>query len=1251
MGEEMLNFIKRAFQKIKSIIQTRFFPCVKISFEFIKRLFNRKCDNSAVEYVTLNPDDKIANGQEYLKALKWAIDGEKATNIALSGPYGSGKSSVIETFLKNNPSFKKHSIKISMATFTGRTINDDGTLGEKKVEIEKSEIEKSILKQLFYKVDYKKIPQSRYRKLHRIGFWSVFLSTIFLVLATLLVIYVFWPSTLEFVINKVVIAGATINLPNWSSLILAILFILACLAVISALYRTIFSKFKIKEINVSKEVSFKSSTENQDTIFNKNMDEIVYFFEETKYRLVFFEDFDRLNNTEIFIHLRELNIILNNYDAIKEPIVFIYAVKDDIFTDEDRTKFFDFIIPIVPIINSTNSGEILLQKLSNSKELKKEHNISESFVMDISPYISDMRVLQNIYNEFLVYDSTLKIDQNLTLVDERMLALIVFKNLYPREFADLQMERGVVKQAFKDKESFVAQKRRELQERIDASAEILDGIDTEIYDTRKSLKCAFLCEITNGIGLAKQFTPAGKSEVDASTFMEDNYNIPDWTGIDTCRGSYTKWNGSSNYSFNSHNFDKAYEKLVKNSRVIDLIENGKIEEEKALIEALKKQIYELSSKTLVQLIDEYSIKDILSKDVVDNDFLVFLLRRGYIDENYVEYINYFKATSITTDDKNFILGIKNLSPKPYDYKLTRIPQLIKRLQPYEFEQEAIYNFDLLEYLLSSDNYNDKLNLYINQLSNGSETSWGFIDEFIHTTKKEQRFINLLANSWNELWDSICNNTVLTLDRKFYYLSMIISYCSIETIKTMNTNGKVTEFFIDNSDVLQRLSAIEDKKIINVINSLNIKFVDVEIANVSTNILDYIFDNNFYVINFDMIKLLVEYKNKSLVPYLEKKNFSTLLKLNYAPLLKYIEDNIGVYTDEIILLWSNTEEEFDAIIKLLELNVNSDCRHIQIIGNENFNVEDLTSVCLNMWKEHKEYVRSIWDTIISNEKLKPTWHNFEHYWQYCGHTSTSIAYMCKNTTELIRDDSSRIDDYSFIKELITSDIDCESLSKLLPKLPWDEFDIKLNTLDEDKVSMMVSQKYFSFDVNRYNELSKDFPDLCVEFIINNQSDYMLSCNRIGMSSNLLESLIFDTRFNRENAQSLMDDYGAEYMTSKIAKNIGSLNIDIDIEIFDVAWELLDTKQKECLILNNLDILDADKFEECFSELDEPYQEFSERKYRHEVYLENTASNLRLAQRLQEVSYITSYQYKDRIELDAKKKPIEVRVICCRVKAKF
>ena len=126
----------------------------------------------------------------------------------------------------------------------------------------------------------------------------------------------------------------------------------------------------MKEIKLPGDVKVENTGAISESAFNKNLDEIMYFFEVTKVRVVFFEDLDRLPDREIFVHLRELNNLLNNDDAIKnKPIVFVYAVRDDIFTKEDRTKFFDFIIPVIPIVNATNSGEILLERLHKESSL------------------------------------------------------------------------------------------------------------------------------------------------------------------------------------------------------------------------------------------------------------------------------------------------------------------------------------------------------------------------------------------------------------------------------------------------------------------------------------------------------------------------------------------------------------------------------------------------------------------------------------------------------------------------------------------------------------------------------------------------------------------------------------------------------------------------------------------------------------------------------------------------------------------
>ena len=394
------------------------------------------------EYRALLPIDNIENGDEYIAALRWAFENKKIRNIALTGPYGSGKSSIIETFLAEDEkavqkkgwierllfqkAIRKSALKISMATFEeGNSAQGDG-----RIPVEEDEVEKGILKQLFYKVEPGKIPQSRYRKLHKIRRLTVFRNiAIGLILISLLVA-IFGASIFEKYIKAI-----TDFLPaRFSAPVFTVAMIVLLLVVLSGvgsyLYITVISRFKVKEVKLPTDTTVQSDNETPDSVFNKNLDEIMYFFESTGYRTVFFEDLDRLTDPTIFVHLRELNNLLNNDDAIrKRPIVFVYAVRDDIFSREDRTKFFDFIVPVIPVINSTNSGEILLQMLQKAAENGNKHEISEGFVLDVAPYISDMRVLRNIYNEFVVYKKTLRTTQGLSLSDEQMLAMMVFKNL------------------------------------------------------------------------------------------------------------------------------------------------------------------------------------------------------------------------------------------------------------------------------------------------------------------------------------------------------------------------------------------------------------------------------------------------------------------------------------------------------------------------------------------------------------------------------------------------------------------------------------------------------------------------------------------------------------------------------------------------------------------------------------------------------------------------------------------------------
>ena len=80
-------------------------------------------------YRDLTPESDTKNSEEYIRALHWAIKNKDVKNIALSGPYGSGKSSVIKTYLKKYPKTKYLSISLAAFSTPTKSVNgeDDKT--------------------------------------------------------------------------------------------------------------------------------------------------------------------------------------------------------------------------------------------------------------------------------------------------------------------------------------------------------------------------------------------------------------------------------------------------------------------------------------------------------------------------------------------------------------------------------------------------------------------------------------------------------------------------------------------------------------------------------------------------------------------------------------------------------------------------------------------------------------------------------------------------------------------------------------------------------------------------------------------------------------------------------------------------------------------------------------------------------------------------------------------------------------------
>ena len=248
-------------------------------------------------YRDLAPINSIKPEEESIRALRWAIKNPNVHNIALSGPYGSGKSSVIQSYLayydisniykifecvipsklsgilKIFPKSSKKNLRISLATFDESDENN----------IEKDELQRGILKQLFYKVDASRIPLSRYRKLHHIKWYRYVIAVTLIILLIVSGIYLKSPEdTCNFFIHYLEgLSKKEIIMRGGIALFLV--------GGISYLLWVCTSRFRIKSITVGDVTAEGKGTE-EESILDQNIDEILYFFEKTKYKVVAMND-------------------------------------------------------------------------------------------------------------------------------------------------------------------------------------------------------------------------------------------------------------------------------------------------------------------------------------------------------------------------------------------------------------------------------------------------------------------------------------------------------------------------------------------------------------------------------------------------------------------------------------------------------------------------------------------------------------------------------------------------------------------------------------------------------------------------------------------------------------------------------------------------------------------------------------------------------------------------------------------------
>jgi len=1029
---------------------------------------------------------------------------EPVKNIAITGPYGSGKSSLILTFQKKNS--KHECLNLSLATFT------DGNPKEL------DEIEKSIFKQMLYGEKANSIPYSRFRGVTTPE--NAVTKSIYLLLS---------------VVGVLVAANFKTELIDFAresrtqlAIVIVLTFSLFGLLVglMSWCYRRIFG-LSIKKVTSKGELEIGSHS--KESVFNEHLDEIIYFFKSTNYAFVIIEDLDRFDKPEIFTNLRELNKLINENEGVRskrenKPIKFIYALRDDMFCDKERTKFFDFIIPVIPFINSSNSYDKLCDRLEKAK---LHSDIDKAFLRDISLHINDFRHLNNTVNEYIVYVKNLnneKIDKT------KLFAMVLYKNFYPDDFEALHDSKGKVFAIIQEKQKKVNETKARLKSEI---REINDSIEMAKQSVARNLEC--LHYMYMGYIYSKVTQPIRQIQiVNRQRRPNEPSSIEDWKEIQSSDNIIAvTTNGNPQNIALSAIESKIHPSQTINEKIEELNRCNKdnTSELRNDLENTQEKLRTVNQNPLKNLLNYEDIAQLCKKHEEENknrdkkkisyDLLIYLIKKGYIDESYHIFTSYFHEGTMTQKDHDFLLAFQMDQDMTYDSPIDTPKEICERLKntPF-FETARSLNAHLYDYLLENEktpNHHRWLQQSIENIKRDFKQCEDFLLDYYTTGKQREQLLNFLCNEWGEFGTSAVQSNSAN-----QHMAMILAYISDPArIEEQNKNGDLSNYLEEFSHEVYDRELLFEKY--DTLNGLNVKIKDLSQSSQLSGFLDYIIKNNCYKINAaNLTFILSEHESIS-------KNgdptYTNIRNSKIEPFKTYIESNIIEYVESVLLpLEDNSSERKNSVIALL--------------NNENLDAPLKEKIITHYSFEYnlENIPEEMWDFIVDERKVIISWNNVSQYYKYEENQERIIEWL---NEEDVYESLSHIKAESnteVIKFILGCDqISDEAFECLLSSQQW-KVSILKGELSHRKWIYLLNRKFTKLTDEVYKKALID-PEVLEALIRNNYEDYSKNKTAYPLSNEII-LLLLQSDLPEEHKENLCYD-------------INSVGIETDQELASMA----------------------------------------------------------------------------------------------------
>ena len=1083
-------------------------------------------DTKHNKFNALTPEVLKENKQIYTEALDYVFSNHDIKNIAITGIYGAGKSTVWNTYVHQKG--LSNVITVSLGKYKNN-INDDDILKEVSVtkfansETDSAEdrlrnenqrtvdidddnrVERQIINQILSQIESKKIPLSKYGFKSNKSIPNICLQSLaFLSIICSILLWITKDTFIPF-INE--------SHKNFNE---GSLMLLCALLLFVPLFYYLYIFYRGSKIRISK-ITFKGAEANlnddksDESVLDRDIKELVYLLRSAGTKIVVFEDLDRYNSTSIYTKLRELNFLLNHYVKIsgdKNPVRFIYMLKDSLFFSKNRTKFFDFILPIVPIVDSKTSENELIELFK-----AVENAPDRSVLADISLYVDDMRLLKNIVNEYIVYSKIIPLGQ-IDLESNKLFALITLKNIFPNEFDLLQEDKRFIRTVFDKLEANKKKVVNNLNQKlikIDDDLEFIrDRVDNDKF---KAMALMIQSDVRHYYQETRTW----------AEYLKEWSKKPDEQVYIMYSG------GSSSFSYNEFINRFVLNNDEKRVLIEKLPEDFSLEVNKhnSDREKIKKQIRDIeiySYKELISIMSAEQKDELFLIDgfnIVESHYFPLirvLILDGLLDETYWYYKGNFNIDRSNTLKRNDIIYVKGLKEgKELDIFLdVETPeQIINRLKLTDFSRDNILNKKVLKTCIEKNNIKCVIAITDSVDVNGKyEDLVRILDEF--DLELVRTYSNILINDKSDRLVSIleyCEDESVET-----FKNILIS---VATNKTIALDNLVVfkEYIEQNENLISLIPEGQFDVFIDNICSADIKFEDVSEANCDKARLVAVEQIKAYKLNVRNLIFISE-------AILEKTiNYGSLLNeifksLQLSSSKEYIEDNfssiVSNYVDENKSEKNYTNNE-EILFKILNSDISDEDKFEYVEKNETV-ISKLADL------QNGSVTTKILDCLFRKNKVKFCSDNIAAYWNMVEEYSDDfIEYLDNNLDENNYEDILR-NNVSICNTFINSTRVSDKIFEFVIKCADEPISNINHKLTQNRVNILVTHRLIEVTEKNIEVLWNNTYNTELTLLANGDEEVedivINTLLKYDLSDNLIYSLV-NSKLSDENSLNLIN----------------------------------------------------------------------------------------------------------------------------------